>query len=106
MLLVLSEDFKKIIYVKKFSDLGTYSETLISSYLSGLHGLGSKIVHGGGKISKIMFRENTLLVKPIEDYMICYFYKGTSYYASTRLINFCNALVKDKLNWPWMKICL
>ena len=98
MLLILSEDFKDILYIKKFSNLITYSESLIASYLSGLHGLGSKIVHGGGKISKIMFRENTLLVKPIEGIMLCYFYKGTSYYASTRFINFYNTLLKEKIH--------
>ncbi len=101
MILFFSKDFKDLLYSKKFSLSTTISESLIASYLSGLSGLGSKIIYGSGKITKISFREYIVLVDTVDQIILCYFYKGTSYYSSTRFVNFCNSLLKNKELWPW-----
>ena len=99
---VLTNNFDQILYLKKFTDDLSFSENLLSSYLKGVKIFGSDIVYGNGIIRKINFKDNFVLISSLQGNYICYFYKGISFYSSVRLIKFCNAIIKNNQQNPWL----
>ncbi|MFX1455585.1 MAG: tetratricopeptide repeat protein [Promethearchaeota archaeon] len=81
----------------------TYSETLsvdsdlISSFLSAFESFGDELF--AERLDRIKYGENTIIMKPLENFSVCYLFKGQSYPALHKLTRFTEVITEDSEIW-------
>ncbi|MHA2394218.1 MAG: tetratricopeptide repeat protein [Promethearchaeota archaeon] len=73
-----------------------YSD-LFSSFMSAFNTFMDEIF--SNSIDRIKVKENTILIRPVENFLVCYVIKGQSYPALQKLTRFTEAIRKNSEIW-------
>lgn len=85
MILVISEGGLSIFF-KLFTETLVIEENLISSFLATFNTFSAEFFSEG--LDRATFGQYTLLIKPISTFLVCYLFKGHSFYAQKKIQNF------------------
>jgi hypothetical protein len=70
---------------------------LFSSFMSAFNTFMDEIF--SNSIDRIKVKENTILINPVEDFLVCYVIKGQSYPALQKLTKFTEAIRENSEIW-------
>jgi len=76
-------------------------DDLFSAFMSAFNTFSSEIF--SKSIDRIKIDENVILIRPIEEYLICYVIKGQSYPAQQRLTRFSDSIRNNSEIWEALK---
>jgi tetratricopeptide (TPR) repeat protein len=82
-----------LIFSKAYSETLTVDSDLISSFLSAFESFGDELF--SERLDRIKYGENTILIKPLENFSVCYLFKGQSYPALQKLTRFTEAITES-----------
>ncbi|MHA2363958.1 MAG: tetratricopeptide repeat protein [Candidatus Hodarchaeales archaeon] len=76
------------IYCKQFAEESLLEEQLIGGFLTAINAFTDETFSDSGAIDGIKHKDYTLLMKPIDNLLGCYVFKGQSYFALQKLRKF------------------
>ncbi|WP_455464994.1 hypothetical protein, partial [Candidatus Hodarchaeum mangrovi] len=90
------------IFSKHFADDSLVSEQLIGGFLTAINAFTEEAFSQEGTIEGIKHKDYTILLVPVESFLCCYVFKGSSYFALKKLKRFAETLslseiIKDRL---------
>ena len=90
------------IFSKHFADDSLISEQLIGGFLTAINAFTEQAFSQEGTIEGIKHKEHTILLVPVESFLCCYIFKGSSYFALKKLTALAETLkisevIKDRL---------
>ncbi|MHA1941975.1 MAG: tetratricopeptide repeat protein [Promethearchaeota archaeon] len=97
VLLLIITQGGSLLFLKAFSETLTVEGDLISSFLSAFESFGDELF--SERLDRIKFGENRILLKPLEDFSVCYLFKGQSYPALQKLTTFTKAIKENSEIW-------
>jgi tetratricopeptide (TPR) repeat protein len=80
-----------------FSEDWKYSNELLSGFLSAFDSISKEVFSEG--LDRAKFGNHTILINPVEDFSVCYLFKGQSYYAKQKLGDFINKIQDSTPIW-------
>jgi len=101
VLLLIITQGGSLLFLKAFSETLTVEGDLISSFLSAFESFGDELF--SERLDRIKFGENRILLKPLEDFSVCYLFKGQSYPALQKLNTFTKAIRENSEIWQALK---
>ncbi|MFW9878276.1 MAG: tetratricopeptide repeat protein [Candidatus Thorarchaeota archaeon] len=96
MLLILTEG-GNLLFSKKFKKNFSFEDDILGGFLTTVNYIISEIFSEG--LNRAVFGPFTLLMKPLQPFLICYIYKGNSYYAQIKIKNFLESLQNNNFIW-------
>ncbi|MFX0080562.1 MAG: tetratricopeptide repeat protein [Candidatus Hodarchaeota archaeon] len=104
VLLLIIEKGGSLVFSKNFSEDLTIESDLISNFLSAFESFGDELF--SERLDRIKYGENTILMKSLEKFSICYLFKGQSYLAQKKLTQFTEKIQEEALIWQTLeKVC-
>ncbi len=100
LLLILAEG-GVLLFSFPFTKEWKFDDELFGGFLTAFNSISDEVFAEG--IDRVKFGQNTVLMNPVEDYSICYLFKGQSYAAKQRLIKFSDILKKKESIWQVLK---
>jgi tetratricopeptide (TPR) repeat protein len=97
VLLLIITKGGSLIFSKAYSENLTVEGDLISSFLSAFESFGDELF--SEHLDRIKFGENRIILKPLEDFSVCYLFKGQSYPALQKLSQFTEAIRENSEIW-------
>ncbi len=97
VLLLIITKGGSLIFSKAYSETLTVESDLISSFLSAFESFGDELF--SERLDRIKYGENTILLKPLEHFSVCYLFKGQSYPALQKLTRFTEAIQENSEIW-------
>jgi hypothetical protein len=101
VLLLIIEKGGSLVFSKTFSKDLTVESDLISNFLSAFESFGDELF--SERLDRIKYGENTILMKSLENFSICYLFKGQSYLAQKKLTRFSEKIQEEALIWQTLK---
>ncbi len=98
MLLIITEDGITF-YSKLFDEDDIMDESIIGGFLAAINTFVREAFAISGSIERIKHQEHTLLFNSMEPFLVCYIFKGPSYFARQKLGQFTNALQTSDIVW-------
>ncbi|MHA2037823.1 MAG: tetratricopeptide repeat protein [Promethearchaeota archaeon] len=86
-----------LIFSKDYAEDLSIESDLISSFLSAFESFGDELF--SERLDRIKYGENTILLKPLENFSVCYLFKGQSYPALQKLTRFAEAIKENSEIW-------
>ena len=80
-----------------FNDEWKFDEDLFGGFLTAFNSISDEIFSEG--LDRVKFGNHTVLMEPIENFSICYLFKGQSYPAKQKLTKFIERLQNDSATW-------
>lgn len=80
-----------------FSQDWEFSDELLSGFLTTFNSISKEVFSEG--LDRAKFGHHTILMEPIEDFLVCYLFKGPSYYAKQKLGYFTNNMKNIQPIW-------
>ncbi len=77
-----------------FAETFAVEDDLISSFLSAFNTFSGELFSEG--LDRASFGEFTLLMKPLLDFLVCYLFKGESFFADKKIQKFVKYLERDQ----------
>jgi len=96
MLLFLTEG-GNLIFSKKFVEDFSFEDDILGGFLTTINYIIGEVFSEG--LDRAVFGPYTLLMMPLQPFLICYIFKGASYFASHKIKNFLDSIQKDNLIW-------
>ncbi|MFX1327271.1 MAG: tetratricopeptide repeat protein [Promethearchaeota archaeon] len=96
MLLILTEG-GNLLFSKKFVEDFSFEDNILGGFLTTINYIISEVFSEG--LDRAVFGQYTLLMMPIEPFLICYIFKGHSYFAYHKTKNFLNTIQNDSVIW-------
>ncbi len=96
MLLILTEG-GNLLFSKKFVEDFSFEDDILGGFLTTINYIISEVFSEG--LDRAVFGQYTLLMMPLEPFLICYIFKGYSYFAYHKIKNFLESLRCDKHIW-------
>jgi tetratricopeptide (TPR) repeat protein len=96
MLLILTEG-GNLIFSKKFLEDFSFEDDILGGFLTTINYVISEVFSEG--LDRAVFGQYTLLMMPIQPFLVCYIFKGASYYAYNKIKNFLDSIQNDTLIW-------
>lgn len=93
VLLLIITKGGSLVFSQVFSENLTVESDLISSFLSAFESFGDELF--SERLDRIKYGENTILMKPLENFSVCYLFKGQSYNAQKKLTLFFEKIQND-----------
>ncbi len=87
------------IYSREFGEKSDIDDQLIGGFLTALNSFLSEAFSTSGSIDRIKYKEFTFVMKPSDDIIFCYIFKGHSYYAIQKLETFVNNVKETPNVW-------
>ncbi|MHA2281395.1 MAG: tetratricopeptide repeat protein [Promethearchaeota archaeon] len=100
LLLILAEG-GVLLFSFPFSEEWKFDDELFGGFLTAFNSISDEVFAEG--IDRVKFGQNTVLMNPVEDFSICYLFKGQSYPAKQRLTKFSEQLQKNEAIWEVLK---
>lgn len=94
LFIVLNDQGMKI-FSKVFTAESTLDDQVVGDLLTAVNSFIQETFSASGSIERLKHKEHTLLLKPIENYLTCYVFKGQSYSALQKLEKFVDS-IKEK----------
>jgi len=96
MLLILTEG-GNLLFSKKFKKDFSFEDDILGGFLTTVNYIISEVFSEG--LDRAVFGQFTLLMMPLQPFLICYIYKGDSYYAHIKIKNFLDSLQNNNFIW-------
>jgi len=96
MLLLIMDESGNTFFNHSFSEKWDFHD-LFSAFMSAFNTFSGEIF--SKSIDRIKIGENTILIHPVESFLICYVIKGQSYPAQQKLSRFTDAIKKSGEIW-------
>jgi tetratricopeptide (TPR) repeat protein len=94
MLLILTEG-GNLLFSKKFISDFNFEDDILGGFLTTINYFIVEVFSEG--LDRAVFGQYTLLMMPLQPFLICYIFKGDSYYAHQKIKNFVNSIQNDML---------
>ncbi len=98
LFMILAEGGVKI-YEKKFREGAKLKSALISGLLTAIHGLSESAFSTHSSVQRIKHNEYTVIIKPINQILFCFVFKGKSYTALRKLDDIVGFLQDSRVIW-------
>ncbi len=96
MLLILTEG-GNLLFSKKFVEDFSFEDDILGGFLTTINYIISEVFSEG--LDMAVFGQYTLLMMPVQPFLVCYIFKGDSYFAHHKIKNFLDSIQKDNLVW-------
>jgi len=96
VLLVLAEGGMPL-FSQVFSEGWSFEDDLFGGFLSAINSFSGEIFSEG--LDRAKFGEHTVILKPMDKFLVCYLYKGHSYRAIKRINFFIDQIQNTKEIW-------
>ncbi|MFX1489257.1 MAG: tetratricopeptide repeat protein [Promethearchaeota archaeon] len=96
MLLILTEG-GNLLFSKKFIEDFSFEDDILGGLLTTINYIISEVFSEG--LDRAVFGRYTLLMLPLQSFLVCYVFKGNSYYAHHKINNFIDSIQNDNLIW-------
>ncbi|MFX1420610.1 MAG: tetratricopeptide repeat protein, partial [Promethearchaeota archaeon] len=96
MILILTEG-GNLLFSKKFMEDFSFEDDILGGFLTTINYVISEVFSEG--LDRAVFGQHTLLMLPLQPFLVCYIYKGDSYYAHRKLSNFLQNIKNNNIIW-------
>ncbi|MFX0011085.1 MAG: tetratricopeptide repeat protein [Candidatus Hermodarchaeota archaeon] len=96
MLLILT-DGGNLLFSKKFTEDFSFEDDLLGGFLTTINYFITEVFSEG--LDRAIFGQYTLLMMPLQPFLICYIFKGYSYFAHRKIERFLESIQNDELIW-------
>jgi len=96
ILLILTEG-GNLLFSKKFVEDFSFEDDILGGFLTTVNYIISEVFSEG--LDRAVFGQYTLLMMPLQPFLICYVFKGASYYAYNKIKNFLDSIQNDNIIW-------
>ena len=96
MLLILTEG-GNLLYSKKFIEDFSFEDDILGGFLTTINYIISEIFSEG--LDRAVFGQYTLLMMPLQSFLVCYIFRGASYYAYHKIKGFLDSIQNDDNIW-------
>jgi len=96
MLLILTEG-GNLLFSKKFIEDFSFEDDILGGFLTAVNYIISEVFSEG--LDRAVFGQYTLLMIPLQPFLVCYIFKGASYYAYHKIKNFLDYIRNDNNIW-------
>ncbi len=96
MILILTEG-GNLLFSKKFVQDFSFEDDILGGFLTTVNYIISEVFSEG--LDRAVFGQYTLLMMPLQSFLVCYIFKGHSYFAYHKIKNFLDSLQKDNAIW-------
>ena len=96
MLLILTEG-GNLLFSKKFVEDFSFEDDILGGFLTTINYIISEVFSEG--LDRAVFGPYTLLMMPVQPFLVCYIFKGDSYFAHHKIKNFLNSIQNDSFIW-------
>ncbi|MFX1320205.1 MAG: tetratricopeptide repeat protein [Promethearchaeota archaeon] len=96
LLLVMSEGGVPA-FSHTFSKDWDFSDDLLSGFLTSFDSISKEVFSEG--LDRAKFGHHTILINPVENFLVCYLFKGQSYFAKQKLGYFTDHIERDSSIW-------
>jgi hypothetical protein len=100
MILILTEG-GNLLFSKKFKMDFSFEDDILGGFLTTVNYVINEVFSEG--LDRAVFGQYTLLMMPLQPYLVCYIFKGASYYAYHKIKNFLDSIQNDDLIWQSFK---
>jgi len=94
MLLILTEG-GNLLFSKKFIEDFYFEDDILGGFLTTINYFISEVFSEG--LDRAVFGQYTLLMMPLHPFLICYIFKGHSYFAQHKITNLIQNIQKDDI---------
>ena len=94
MLLILTEG-GNLLFSKKFKEDFSFEDDILGGFLTTVNYIISEVFSEG--LDRAVFGQYTLLMMAFEPFLICYIFKGHSYFAYHKIKNFLDSVKNDSV---------
>jgi tetratricopeptide (TPR) repeat protein len=96
MILILTEG-GNLLFSKKFIEDFSFEDDILGGFLTTVNYIISEVFSEG--LDRAVFGQYTLLMVPLQPFLICYIFKGASYFAQHKIKTFITSLKNDNITW-------
>ncbi len=96
MILILTEG-GNLLFSKKFKKDFSFEDDILGGFLTTVNYIISEVFSEG--LDRAVFGQYTLLMMPLQPFLICYIFKGASYHAYHKIKNFLDSIKNDGAIW-------
>ncbi|UCC18347.1 MAG: tetratricopeptide repeat protein [Promethearchaeota archaeon] len=96
MILLLTEG-GNLLFSKKFIEDFSFEEDILGGFFTTMNYIISEVFSEG--LDRAVFGQYTLLMMPLQPFLICYIFKGDSYYAYHKIKNLLDSIQNDSAIW-------
>ncbi|MFX0040819.1 MAG: tetratricopeptide repeat protein [Promethearchaeota archaeon] len=96
MILILTEG-GILLFSKKFKQDFSFDDDILGSFLTAVNYVISEVFSEG--LDRAVFGQYTLLMVPLQPFLICYIFKGASYFAQHKIKAFVSSIQNDNTTW-------
>ncbi|UCC18348.1 MAG: tetratricopeptide repeat protein [Promethearchaeota archaeon] len=100
MILILTEG-GNLLFSKKFMEDFSFEDDILGGFLTTINYVISEVFSEG--LDRAVFGQYTLLMLPLQPFLVCYIYKGDSYYAHRKLSNFLQNIENNNIIWQGLQ---
>ncbi|MFX1457649.1 MAG: hypothetical protein ACFFDB_19965, partial [Promethearchaeota archaeon] len=97
MFLLIMAEHGAPLFSYSFSKELSFEDDIISSFISAFNSFSGELFSKG--LDRARFGEYTILIETVDSYSVCYLFKGQSYPAKQKLINFIEELQENPAVW-------
>jgi hypothetical protein len=92
LILILTEGGVPL-FSHPFSDEWKFDDDLFGGFLTAFNSISDEIFSEG--LDRVKFGDHTVLMEPIENFSVCYLFKGQTYLAKQKLVKFVERIQAD-----------
>jgi len=96
MLLILTEG-GNLLFSKKFMEDFSFEDDILGGFLTTINYIISEVFSEG--LDRAVFGPYTLLMMPVQPFLVCYIFKGDSYFAHHKIKNFIESIQNNSVIW-------
>jgi len=96
MLLILTEG-GNLLFSKKFVEDFSFEDDILGGFLTTINYIISEVFSEG--LDRAVFGPFTLLMMPVQPFLVCYIFKGDSYFAHNKIKNFIDSIQNESCIW-------
>jgi len=96
MLLILTEG-GNLLFSKKFVEDFSFEDDILGGFLTTINYFISEVFSEG--LDRAVFGQYTLLMMPLQPFLVIYIFKGDSYFAYQKIKNFLDFIQNDSVIW-------
>ncbi|MFW9820372.1 MAG: tetratricopeptide repeat protein, partial [Candidatus Thorarchaeota archaeon] len=96
MLLIITEG-GNLLFSKKFMQDFSFEDDILGGFLTTVNYIISEVFSEG--LDRAVFGQYTLLMMPLQPFLVCYIFKGDTYFAHRKIKGFLDSIQNDNLIW-------
>jgi len=96
MLLILTEG-GNLLFSKKFIEDFSFEDDILGGLLTTINYIISEVFSEG--LDRAVFGPYTLLMMPIQPFLVCYIFRGDSYFAHHKIKSFLDSIQINSVIW-------